>query len=110
MLYQHIDDPYYGIDRSPSHKGVSVPRFDVREGPDAFYLDGELPGLIFEYLENETLIVRGTIRPKLLAGEKEPLATAAAKGVFPSQLRLQVNLTMNQIPQLLQPDLYLLGS
>lgn len=39
LLHQHIDDHYYSLDRHASHKGVSVPRFDIREGPDAFYLE-----------------------------------------------------------------------
>ncbi|KAF8851845.1 hypothetical protein BDZ45DRAFT_678817 [Acephala macrosclerotiorum] len=82
MLHQHIDDPYYGLDHRPSHEGVSVPKFDVREGADAFYLDGELPGLthlsevVCEFIDNQTLIVRGSIKPRLLEGEKLPVATA----------------------------------
>ncbi|KAE8441113.1 hypothetical protein EG329_005855 [Mollisiaceae sp. DMI_Dod_QoI] len=72
MLHQRIDDPYYSLDGRPSHEGVAVPRFDVREGSDAFYLDGDLPGLthlsdIFcEFIDNQVLIVRGVIKPKLL--------------------------------------------
>ncbi|CZR69608.1 uncharacterized protein PAC_19508 [Phialocephala subalpina] len=61
MLHQHIDDPYYGLDRRPSHEGVSVPKFDRS----------------CEFIENQTLVVRGAIEPKNLAGEKElPVATA----------------------------------
>ena len=69
-LYQHNDDPYYGLDKRPSHSGVAVPRFDVREDEDAFYLDGEIPGVsntedIFtETIDNITLIVRGSVKPK----------------------------------------------
>jgi HSP20 family molecular chaperone IbpA len=69
-LHQHIEDPYYGVDRRPSHLGVSVPRFDVREDEHAFYLDGEVPGItntkeIFtEFVDNLTLIIRGTVKPK----------------------------------------------
>ena len=70
-LHQHIDDPYYGLDKRPSHAGVSVPRFDVHEDENAFYLDGEVPGIssageIFtEFLDNRTLIVRGIVKPKV---------------------------------------------
>jgi hypothetical protein len=69
-LHQHIEDPYYGLDKRPSHAGVSVPRFDVREDENAFYLDGEVPGvsdagtILTEFLDNITLIVRGSVKPK----------------------------------------------
>lgn len=86
MLHQHVDDPYYGLDGLPSHEGVSVPKFDVREAADTFYLDGELPGLtqlkdvVCEFIENQTLIVRGSITPKLLPGEKDLPVGAPVKG------------------------------
>jgi hypothetical protein len=69
-LHQHIEDPCYGLDKRPSHHGVSVPGFDVREDENGFYLYGEVPGLtnvgdIFtEAIDSLSLIVRGTIRTK----------------------------------------------
>jgi HSP20 family molecular chaperone IbpA len=75
-LHQHVEDPYYGLDRQTSHAGVSVPRFDIREADSAFYLDGEVPGLtdpkdiFIEWIEKKTLIVRGSIKPKVLEEEK----------------------------------------
>lgn len=69
-LHQHVEDPYYGLDKRPSHHGVSVPRFDVREDENAFYLDGEVPGVtdvgtIFtEAIDGVTLIIRGKVEPK----------------------------------------------
>lgn len=86
MLHQHIDDPYYGLDRHAPHKGVSVPRFDIRERADAFYLEGELPGLtslnniVCEFIGNQTLIIRGAIKPSLLTGETELPKVGATKG------------------------------
>jgi HSP20 family molecular chaperone IbpA len=68
--HQHIEDPYYGLDKRPPHHGVSVPRFDVREDENSFYLDGEVPGLtnvdeIFtEVIDGLTLIVRGALKQK----------------------------------------------
>jgi len=76
-LHQHNEDPYYGIDKRPSHAGVSAPRFDVREGASAWVLDGEIPGLtsmgdvIAEFVEDQVLVVRGTVKPKgIPTGEK----------------------------------------
>ena len=69
-LHQHVEDPYYGLDKQPSHKGVLVPKFDVREDEDAFYLDGDVPGVsatgeIFtEMIGSITLIVRGAVKAK----------------------------------------------
>jgi HSP20 family molecular chaperone IbpA len=69
-LHQHIEDPYYGLDKQPSHKGVAIPKFDVREDANAFYLDGDVPGVsepsqIFtEVIDSLTLIIRGTVKPK----------------------------------------------
>jgi HSP20 family molecular chaperone IbpA len=67
---KHVEDPYYGLDKRPSHHGVAVPRFDVREDEDAFYLDGEVPGvtsagaILTEAIDGTTLIIRGKIEPK----------------------------------------------
>lgn len=51
----------------------------MRKGPDAFYIEGEVPGLtnlnhvICEFIGNQTLIVRGTINPTIpFPGEVEP--------------------------------------
>jgi HSP20 family molecular chaperone IbpA len=94
-LHQHIEDPYYGLDKRPSHAGVSVPRFDVREDENAFYLDGEVPGVsdagtIFtEFLDNLTLIIRGSVKPKVGAkNAKIPVQHAGGKS--PKSLPLKV--------------------
>jgi len=69
-LHQHVEDPYYGLDKKPSHKDVSVPRFDVREDENAFYLDGDIPDistpgeLFTEVIDGITLIIRGSVKPK----------------------------------------------
>jgi hypothetical protein len=69
-LHQHIKDLYYGLDKRPSHHGVSVPRFDVREDENGFYLDGEAPSLnnvdemFTEAIDSLTLIIRGTMKQK----------------------------------------------
>jgi HSP20 family protein len=61
---QHVGDPYYNID-GLSHKGVLAPKFDVTETENAFIIVGEIPGVkakelvTFEWLENQTLFVRG---------------------------------------------------
>ncbi|KUJ13120.1 HSP20-like chaperone [Mollisia scopiformis] len=85
MLHQHIDDPYYSLDHHASHKGVSVPRFNIREGQKAFYLEGELPGLthlsdvVCEFIGNQTMIIRGAIKSFVFAGEGEQTQAAALK-------------------------------
>lgn len=48
---------------SPSLRSFS-PRFDVRESEDAYYLDGELPGIAqkdidIEFADPQTLVVKG---------------------------------------------------
>lgn len=64
---QHAGDPYYNVDGLPSHKNILAPKFDVFEKGDAYLLVGEIPGvkatepISFEWLEDQTLFVRGEI-------------------------------------------------
>ncbi|KAJ5443877.1 30 kDa heat shock protein [Penicillium daleae] len=49
---------------TPTHRTVFLPAFDVRELPDAYYLDGELPGvdqsnIDIEFTDPQTLVVKG---------------------------------------------------
>jgi HSP20 family molecular chaperone IbpA len=63
------DDIYYAVERRPSHKGLFVPKFDVSENSQAFFLTGEFPGIVnkkqvtVEWLEEELLIVRARTDP-----------------------------------------------
>jgi HSP20 family molecular chaperone IbpA len=67
--FQDRVDPYYEFDGGSSHKGVAAPRFNVTETETAYILDGEFPGVgdkskvIVEWLQNQVLIIRGTISP-----------------------------------------------
>jgi HSP20 family protein len=62
--FQHTGDLYYNID-GRSHKDVLAPKFDVTETENAFFIVGEIPGVktkdlvSFEWLEDQTLFVRG---------------------------------------------------
>lgn len=62
-------DPYYEIDGGSSHRGLGIPRFNVTETETAYILDGEFPGVVekskisVEWLQNQVLIIRGTISP-----------------------------------------------
>lgn len=49
---------------TPTRRTVFLPSFDVRELPDAYYLDGELPGvdqsnIDIEFTDPQTLVVKG---------------------------------------------------
>ncbi|KAL4895308.1 HSP20-like chaperone [Aspergillus ambiguus] len=65
-LFRLLDD--YDVHRS--NRGLSTttrsfaPRFDVREANDAYYLDGELPGIAqkdvdIEFTDHQTLVIKG---------------------------------------------------
>jgi HSP20 family molecular chaperone IbpA len=66
-IFRLLDD--YDIHRS-SRGGTSVrgfaPRFDIREAKDAYYLDGELPGLDrsdinIEFSDPQTIVISGHV-------------------------------------------------
>lgn len=62
-LFRLLDD--YETHRSGPTRAVSfTPSFDVREGSDGYYLDGELPGvdqsnIEIEFSDPQTLVVKG---------------------------------------------------
>ncbi|KAF7131325.1 hypothetical protein CNMCM5793_004439 [Aspergillus hiratsukae] len=54
-----------------------TPKFDVRETPEAYYLDGELPGLTqkdidLQFSDPHTLVVKGRIQREHTVKEGEP--------------------------------------
>jgi HSP20 family molecular chaperone IbpA len=72
LLHQWQDriSPYSDVDSRHSLRDVIAPRFDVWETEFAYLLDGEVPGIgdrsqiSVEWLENQTLYVRGVIKPE----------------------------------------------
>jgi len=86
LLHSYADhiDPYYEFDRIPSHKGVSVPRFNVTETKSEYHLAGEIPGvtdkssITVEWLLNQVLIIRGEIplKNEVLQDDVNELAPA----------------------------------
>lgn len=71
-------DPYYEIDGLRSSKHLGRPRFNVSETETAFILDGEFPGvtdknqITVEWLQNQVLIIRGTVKPADTETLKDP--------------------------------------
>lgn len=68
-LFRLLDD--YDTHRSTQGQQSSsirafAPRFDVREGEDAYHLDGELPGIAqkdidIEFSDAQTLVIKGRV-------------------------------------------------
>lgn len=68
-LFRLLDD--YDFHRSSQDQKISsirsfTPRFDVRESTDAYYLDGELPGIAqkdidIEFTEGQNLVIKGRV-------------------------------------------------
>lgn len=64
-LFRLLDD--YDVHRSSRGQTAVrsfAPRFDVRESPDAYHLDGELPGIAqkdvdIEFSDPQTLVIKG---------------------------------------------------
>lgn len=71
-------DPYFEVDGGRSHKFLGRPRFNVSETETAFILDGEVPGvedknqITVEWLQNQVLIIKGTIKPADTETMKDP--------------------------------------
>ncbi|KAJ5161342.1 30 kDa heat shock protein [Penicillium capsulatum] len=67
-LFRLFDD--YNEHRTARHHQPALrsftPRFDIREGGDAYHLDGELPGIAqkdieIEFSDPQTLVVKGRV-------------------------------------------------
>jgi HSP20 family molecular chaperone IbpA len=75
--FQDQADPYYEVDGNRSHKGLIALKFDVCETEFAYLLYGEVPGvkdkqqISVEWLQSQTLFVRGSIKPEDTASESE---------------------------------------
>lgn len=77
------EDPYYEIDGQGPLKGINSPRFNISETETAYLLNGEFAGLadkkqiIVEWLQNQLLIIRGSIGP----GDTETMTDPFKKGL-----------------------------
>jgi HSP20 family molecular chaperone IbpA len=85
--FQDRVDPYHEIDGARSHKGLGAPRLNVCETENAYLLDGEFPGvsdnsqITVEWLQNQVLIIRGTITPADTESGLDPFTTGLANGL-----------------------------
>src|SRR5438477_494104 len=65
-LLHYLDDQHSSSDHG-AHHDAFTPVFDVREGPLAYFLEGELPGvrgkddISIEWAAHRTLVIRATI-------------------------------------------------
>jgi len=70
-LYHSLDDRLtpanFALDHGRAHRGLGVPRFDVRETSSAYILYGEVPGVrdpadvAVEWLQGKVLLVHGVV-------------------------------------------------
>jgi len=63
-----LEDPFFVPNEASSKKqGMFIPKFDVHENPEAFVLEGEVPGisdknaLDIHFTDQQTLVVHGRI-------------------------------------------------
>ncbi|GES61276.1 heat shock protein [Aspergillus terreus] len=90
-LFRLLDD--YDVHRSTRGQTGAVrsfaPRFDVREANDAYYLDGELPGIAqkdvdIEFTDHQTLVIKGRTEREYHSpegGEEKPAAEGSSSEV-----------------------------
>ncbi len=76
-LFRLLDD-YDNHRHGRQHAALRsfAPRFDVREGPEAYHLDGELPGIAqkditIEFTDPQTLVVKGRVERDYTAPQTE---------------------------------------
>ncbi|KAJ5085644.1 30 kDa heat shock protein [Penicillium argentinense] len=82
-LFRLLDDYETHCSR-PTPSSSFTPSFDVREGSDAYYLDGELPGvdqsnIDIEFSDPQTLVVKGRTARNYQSQNHTSVAEASSK-------------------------------
>lgn len=103
------EDPYYEIDGQGSLKGINSPRFNISETETAYLLNGEFAGLanknqiVVEWLQNQLLIIRGSIGPGDTETMTDPFKNGlkneipTALGIFPTPTEVTPMLTIGLV-------------
>lgn len=82
-LLRLLSDYDFPTPSSTSTLRSFAPKFDVREAKEAYYLDGELPGIAqneidIEFTDPQTMVVKGRVEREYASGE-QPEGAGAEK-------------------------------